>query len=61
MSADNFILITKNKDKYIAQEKSMNGGNLSFKAEHKNLEGIIGKSNEYMTENIVEYGLEFHI
>ena len=62
MSANNYILIKKAKDKYIVKDKDMDIETTIEKVgEYKTLEEAIKAANKYQENNEVEYGLSIKV
>lgn len=62
MSANNFILITKKDDKFVAKMLDADtGGEIDFICAEDKLEDTIKKANDYMEHEEVEYGLSISI
>lgn len=62
MSANNFLLITKEKDKYSLHHCDADCGPWGDKfPEFSTLEEAVKAANSFMQENEVEYGLDIRI
>lgn len=62
MSANNYILIRRQPNGFIAEERDADTGDVNCDvATSDSLEEIIRKCNQYMGEVTVEYGLEIRI
>lgn len=60
MSANNFLLITEEKNKWVVEQRDADTGSGYEMKSFKTLEEAIKFAQEYMEEEIVEYGIHFN-
>lgn len=61
MSADNILRISKIKDKYVVKDCFVESKEGLEVGKYDTLEEAIREANKYMSEEIVEYGLDISI
>ena len=61
MSSNNTVIITKRENKYVVEDIDVDTGIGYAIASEETFEDAIKSANEYMEENIVEYGLEIKL
>jgi hypothetical protein len=59
MSANNYLLITEEKDSWTVEENDADTGNGTVLESFKTLKKAVKFAQKYLYENIVEYGIHF--